>query len=292
MATNTLSDNGLSNSNLSNKTVSISAISAFQDNYIWLLANNKQAVVVDPGQAEPVAKVLMERELELTAILITHHHYDHTGGVKALLKQWPNAKLYAPSAEPLPAATAIGVTDGDTLTINELGLQFSVLSVPGHTLGHIAFYAPNGLALSAEDPADNSAAHPLLFCGDTLFSGGCGRLFEGTPEQMYQSLTRLAALPDNTSVYCTHEYTQSNLAFCHTVEPNNTDLKEYLQKVAKLRQQGVPSLPSSIGLEKAINVFLRAHVAGVAAKVQAHTGSELNEDIKVFAALRRWKDTF
>ena len=262
-------------------SVHISAISAFQDNYIWLLANNKQAVVVDPGQAEPVAQVLAERELELTAILITHHHFDHTGGVKALLTQWPNAKVYAPSSEPLPTASAIGVTDGDTVTLCELDMRFSVLSVPGHTLGHIAFYAPAGMANS-----------PLVFCGDTLFSGGCGRLFEGTPEQMYHSLTRLAALPDNTAVYCAHEYTQANLAFGHTVDPNNAELKDYLQKVAKLRQQGVPSLPSSIGQEKAINVFLRAHVAGVAARVQSHTGSELNEDIKVFAALRRWKDTF
>ena len=178
------------------------------------------------------------------------------------------------------------MADGDTVSLPELGLAFSVLSVPGHTLGHIAFYAPHGVAVSA------NAGAPLLFCGDTLFSGGCGRLFEGTPEQMYQSLTRLAALPDNTVVYCTHEYTQSNLAFCHTVEPNNAELKDYLQKIAKLRQQGVPSLPSSIGREKAINVFLRAHVAGVAARVQAHVGSELNESIKVFAALRRWKDTF
>ena len=283
-----MATSNLSNSNLSHQTVSVSAISAFQDNYIWLLANNKQAVVVDPGQAEPVARVLAERQLELTAILITHHHYDHTGGVNALLKQWPNAKLYAPSDEPLPAANAIAVTEGDTVTIAELGLKFSVLSVPGHTLGHIAFYEPTGLPL-----VDNTGAlTPLLFCGDTLFSGGCGRLFEGTPQQMHQSLSKLAALPDNTAVYCAHEYTQANLAFCHAVEPDNLDLKEYLQKVAKLRQQGLPSLPSAIGVEKAINVFLRAHVAGVAARVQAHAGSELNEDIKVFAALRRWKDTF
>lgn len=270
------------NSNVLNEDpIHISGISAFQDNYIWLLANNKQAVVVDPGQAEPVVRVLAERELELSAILITHHHYDHTGGVKDLLKQWPNAKIYAPSAEPLPAAGAMGVTDGDTVLVPELGLEFAVLSVPGHTLGHIAFYEPTGIA-----------SQPLLFCGDTLFSGGCGRLFEGTPEQMHQSLTRLTALPDATLVYCTHEYTQSNLAFGHSVEPNNAELKKHLQKIAKLRQQGVPSLPSSIGLEKAINVFLRPHVAGVKARLQAHTGLELDEDIKVFAALRRWKDDF
>lgn len=279
-------DNHLDKDRHNKHLVHVSAISAFQDNYIWLLANNKQAVVVDPGQAELVIKVLNERELELTAILITHHHYDHTGGVNALLTQWPNAKVYAPSSEPLPAVNAIGVTDGDAVPLPELGLEFAVLSVPGHTLGHIAFYASNGLISVDNIP------EPLLFCGDTLFSGGCGRLFEGTAEQMYQSLTRLSALPDNTAVYCAHEYTQSNLAFCHKVEPNNAELKNYLQKVAKLRQQGVPTLPSSVGLEKAINVFLRAHVAGVAARVQSQVGSELNDDFQVFAALRRWKDSF
>lgn len=267
-------------------TFTISPISAFQDNYIWLLANNKQAVVVDPGQAAPVAKVLAERELALTAILITHHHYDHTGGVKELLAQWPNAKVYAPSQEPLPVPNAIAVDEGDTVALAELDLTLSVMRVPGHTLGHIAFYAANGLN------NENAETEPLLFCGDTLFSGGCGRLFEGSPEQMFASLQRFVDLPDNTRVYCTHEYTQSNLAFGHQVEPNNENLKKHLQKVAKLRQQGVPTLPSSIALEKSINVFLRAHVAGVAANVQSHTGLELNEDIKVFAALRRWKDSF
>lgn len=261
--------------------VNISPIAAFQDNYIWLLVKGNQAVVVDPGQDAPVTKVLAERGLNLTAILITHHHYDHTGGVAALLKQWPDATVYAPADEPLPAANAIAVQEGDTVRLAELDLELLVMAVPGHTLGHIAFYAAN-----------HEGNAPLLFCGDTLFSGGCGRLFEGTPEQMHHSLQRLSTLPDNTRVYCTHEYTQSNLAFCHAVEPSNAQLQEYLQEVAKLRQQGIPSLPSSIAREKAINVFLRAHLPEVKAKVQAHLGAELNEDISVFAALRRWKDTF
>ena len=261
--------------------VNISAIPAFQDNYIWLLTNNKQAVVVDPGQAAPVERVLAERELTLTSILITHHHHDHTGGVKPLLANWPDAKVYAPANRPLPAQNAIAVDEGDKVALPELGLEFEVMAVPGHTLDHIAYVEPNGIA-----------GEPLLFCGDTLFSGGCGRLFEGTAAQMHHSLTRFAALPDNTRVYCAHEYTQSNLAFCHTVEKNNAELQKYLQKVAKLRQLGIPTLPSSIGLEKAINVFLRPHLDGVKAAVQAHAGAELNENIEVFAALRRWKDDF
>ncbi|WP_417614555.1 hydroxyacylglutathione hydrolase [Oceanisphaera sp.] len=261
--------------------VNISPIPAFQDNYIWLITNNKQAVVVDPGQAAPVEQVLAERELTLTGILITHHHHDHTGGVEALLDNWPQARVYAPASEPLPAQGAIAVSDGDHVTLPELGLEFEIMAVPGHTLGHIAYYEANGVA-----------GEPLLFCGDTLFSGGCGRLFEGTAEQMHHSLTRFAALPDPTRVYCTHEYTQANLAFCHAVEPNNVELQKYLQKVAKLRQQGIPTLPSSIGQEKAINVFLRPHLEGVKASAQAHEGAELNENIKVFAALRRWKDAF
>ncbi|ART79692.1 hydroxyacylglutathione hydrolase [Oceanisphaera avium] len=267
-------------------SLTIRPISAFQDNYIWLVTNNKQAVIVDPGQAEPVMQVLAEQQLELTSILITHHHYDHTGGVKELLRHWPHAKVYAPATEALPAPNAIALQDNDTFTLPELGLTFDVCLVPGHTLGHIAYFAADGV-MNAQGEAE-----PVLFCGDTLFSGGCGRLFEGSAEQMYHSLQRFSDLPNNTRVYCAHEYTQSNLTFCHQVEPNNADLKKHLQKVAKLRQQGIPTLPSSIGLEKAINVFLRAHVAGVAASAQAHTGSELNEDIKVFAALRRWKDSF
>lgn len=260
--------------------LNVSPIPAFQDNYIWLITNNNHAVVVDPGEAAPVEKILAERGLTLNAILITHHHWDHTGGVNALLKNWPQAQLYAPAAEAMPAAGGIALNDGDSVSLPALELELKVMSVPGHTLGHIAYYA--------HQPSNP----PLLFCGDTLFSGGCGRLFEGTPKQMHDSLQRLAGLPDETRVYCTHEYTQANLAFCHAVEPNNPELKKYLQYVAKLRQQGVPTLPSTMAREKAINVFLRAHLAGVRAAAQAHQGAELIGDIEVFAALRRWKDDF
>ncbi|PSJ46218.1 hydroxyacylglutathione hydrolase [Zobellella endophytica] len=253
----------------------VSPIPAFNDNYIWLISKAGRAVVVDPGDAEPVRAALAERELELDGILITHHHRDHTGGVAALCRDWPDAVLYAPAAEPMPAPGGIALKDGQRIALPALDLELQIMAVPGHTLGHIA-YCGNG----------------LLFCGDTLFSGGCGRLFEGSPQQMHESLGRLAALPDDTLVYCTHEYTQANLAFCHAVEPNNPELKKYMQKVAKLRQQGIPTLPSSIALEKAVNVFLRARIPGVRAAAQHHTMQELNEDYQVFAALRRWKDDF
>ncbi|WP_116473998.1 hydroxyacylglutathione hydrolase [Zobellella maritima] len=253
----------------------ICPIPAFNDNYIWLISKDNQAVVVDPGDAAPVMATLAERNLELAAILITHHHRDHTGGVERLLAHWPRAEVYAPAAEQLPAAGATALQDGDQVTLDALDLTLQVLAVPGHTLGHIAYYGEE-----------------LLFCGDTLFSGGCGRLFEGSPEQMHASLSRLAALPDSTRVYCTHEYTQANLAFCHAVEPNNPELQDYLKKVAKLRQQGIPTLPSNIALEKAVNVFLRPHIPAVRAAAQHHAMLELNEDSQVFAALRRWKDAF
>ncbi|MCT7655294.1 hydroxyacylglutathione hydrolase [Oceanimonas sp. NS1] len=255
--------------------MNVTPLHAFNDNYIWLIGNGRQAVVVDPGDAAPVQAALAERHLELAAILITHHHHDHTGGVSALLADWPNAPVYAPAGERLPCPGAIAVADGYNVALPMVGLELEVIAVPGHTLGHIAYYGQE-----------------LLFCGDTLFSGGCGRLFEGTPEQMHHSLQRLAALPEHTRVYCAHEYTQSNLAFCHAVEPGNAALLGYMKEVAKLRQQGVPTLPSSIGREKAINVFLRTAEPAVRAAAQVHAMAELNEDCQVFAALRRWKDHF
>ncbi|AEY01110.1 hydroxyacylglutathione hydrolase GloB [Oceanimonas sp. GK1] len=255
--------------------MNVISIRAFNDNYIWLIGNGRQAAVVDPGDAAPVQALLAERGLELVAILITHHHQDHTGGVPALLADWPDAALYAPADERLPAPGAIALHDGDPVALPALGLELRVLSVPGHTRGHIAYYG-----------------NRLLFCGDTLFSGGCGRLFEGTPEQMHQSLARLAALPDDTQVYCAHEYTQSNLAFCHAVEPDNPALLNYMKEVAKLRQQDVPTLPSTLGREKAVNVFLRTAEPAVRAAAEQQAMRELNEEHEVFAALRRWKDHF
>ncbi|WP_198650244.1 hydroxyacylglutathione hydrolase [Oceanimonas marisflavi] len=255
--------------------MNVTPLRAFNDNYIWLIGNGRQAAVVDPGDAAPVEAALAERGLELSAILITHHHHDHTGGVRELLAAWPDATLYAPAAERLPAPGAIALKEGDTVSLPALDLALQVMEVPGHTLGHIAYYGAG-----------------MLFCGDTLFSGGCGRLFDGTPEQMHRSLSRLAALPDNTHVYCTHEYTQANLAFCYAVEPDNTALLNYMKEVAKLRQQDVPTLPSAISREKAVNVFLRTAEPAVRAAAQVEAMEELNEDCQVFAALRRWKDHF
>lgn len=251
------------------------SLRAFNDNYIWLIGNGRQAAVVDPGDATPVLTALAERELALAAILITHHHHDHTGGVKQLLAQYPDVAVYAPAGERLPVPDAIALKEGDRVSLPALELELQVLEVPGHTLGHIAYYGNN-----------------MLFCGDTLFSGGCGRLFEGTPEQMYRSLSRLAALPGSTQVYCAHEYTQSNLAFCHAVEPGNTALLSYMKEVAKCRQQDVPTLPSSIERENAVNVFLRVAQPEVRAAAQMQALRELNEEHEIFAALRRWKDHF
>ena len=214
-------------------------IPAFADNYLWLLIEGDEAVVVDPGEAAPVERELAARGLRLTAILVTHWHPDHIGGVTALRKNW-DVPVYGPTAEAarIPTLTHL-LREGDALTV--LGQRFVVWETPGHTLGHIV-YVGDG----------------RLFCGDTLFSAGCGRLFEGTPEQMHASLQRLTQLRDDTQVFCTHEYTLSNLAYARTVEPQNAALLDYSARCEALRAKGQPTLPSTIGLERAINPFLRA----------------------------------
>ncbi|OIP14755.1 MAG: hydroxyacylglutathione hydrolase [Comamonadaceae bacterium CG2_30_57_122] len=250
-------------------------IPAFNDNYIWMLHDEGRALVVDPGDAKPVFEALATRGLTLEAILVTHHHNDHTGGVNAL-RQATGAQVFGPAGESMPEPLQ-RLSDG--AVINALGLRFSVLHVPGHTAGHIAYFC--------EVPAQS----PVLFCGDTLFSAGCGRLFEGTPAQMLDSLTRLAALPDATRVCCAHEYTLSSLRFALAVEPGNQTLQTYQARAQALRRDNVSTLPSSIGLEKAVNPFLRTHVPSVVHAVQqqaAHT----SDAVGVFAALRTWKDQF
>ncbi len=240
-----------------------------------MLHDESRALVVDPGDARPVFEALTERGLTLETILVTHHHHDHTGGVQAL-RQATGARVYGPVLESMPEPLQ-RLQDGDT--VQALGLRFVVLHVPGHTAGHIAYYA--------EVPAQS----PVLFCGDTLFSAGCGRLFEGTPAQMFTSLTRLAALPDATRVCCAHEYTLSSLKFALAVEPDNADLISYQGRAQELRRQLQPTLPSSIGLEKAVNPFLRTHVARVAHAVQQRD-PHTPDAVSVFAALRTWKDQF
>ena len=250
-------------------------IPAFDDNYLWLLHDGKRALVVDPGDAGPVLRALDEHALQLESILVTHHHADHTGGVDAL-REATGAQVWGPATERIPQPYT-HLTGGDTA--RALGLDFQVIDVPGHTAGHIAYYTPdvNG--------------KPLLFCGDTLFSGGCGRLFEGTPAQMLASLDKLAALPGNTVVCCTHEYTLSNLRFAMAVEPGNADLAAYQAQCISLREQGLPTLPSSMAQELLINPFLRTRQATIMTAAR-HFDASARDDTTVFAAIRQWKNQF
>ena len=248
---------------------------ALSDNYIWMLHDGRQALVVDPGVAEPVLAALHAENLQLRAILVTHHHADHTGGIDTL-RNSTGAAVYGPARETLPGPLT-PLREADKVAV--LGLQFTVLEVPGHTAGHIAYYC--GEAHEA----------PLLFCGDTLFSGGCGRLFEGTPAQMLHSLERFAALPATTRVCCTHEYTLSNLKFALAVEPDNQDLAAYQRHCAGLRASGLPTLPSRIGLELKINPFLRSHLPALQAAARHHNAS-LTAQAGAFACLRQWKNDY
>jgi hydroxyacylglutathione hydrolase len=258
--------------------IQIDALPAFTDNYIWLLQDpsSKCCAVVDPGDAAPVVDWLEQHpDWQLSDILVTHHHQDHVGGV-AQLKQRTGARVLGPAAENIPARD-IALLDNQTLTV--LGLDFKVFAVPGHTLGHIAFYHADAQA-------------PLLFCGDTLFAAGCGRLFEGTPEQMHHSLGRLTALPDNTLVYCTHEYTLSNLRFAQAVEPHNPDIAARLAEVSQWRSENRISLPSNLALERRTNPFIRTHETSVKEKADERTGTDNPSPSAVFASLRAWKDKF
>ena len=251
------------------------ALPAFADNYIWMLHDGVRAVVVDPGDAAPVQAALLRLQLQLVGILVTHHHADHVGGVNALrpLLQGP---VYGPRKEKIPTPFE-PLDEGDRVLV--LGLDFYVLDVPGHTAGHIA-YVQHG-----------AAKQPLLFCGDTLFSAGCGRLFEGTPAQMHQSLSKFAALPTDTRVCCTHEYTLSNLRFAAAVEPGNAARARYQAQCETLRADGQPTLPSSIGMELAVNPFMRCNASEVIATANA-LGSADDSPVAVLTALREWKNRF
>lgn len=258
--------------------IQIQALHAFSDNYIWLLQDTSQqrCAVVDPGDAAPVQQWLDDHpQWQLTDILITHHHNDHVGGVLAL-KASTGATVHGPAGETIPGRDT-ALNHGDRIQV--LGLELQVYAVPGHTLGHIAFYH------AASEP-------PLLFPGDTLFAAGCGRLFEGTPAQMYASLQSLAALPDSTLIYCAHEYTLSNLRFAQAVEPHNPQIAQRFDDVSALRAQNRITLPSTIGLEKLTNPFLRAHERTVKEKADERAGSAHATAQGVFTTLRGWKDKF
>lgn len=251
------------------------AVPAFTDNYIWMLHDGTSAIVVDPGDAAPVVRALDERSLKLSAIVVTHHHGDHVGGVDALRDRL-HGPVWAPATEAIPEPN-MPLRGGDTVDL--FGTSFEVIDVPGHTAGHIAYFGrPAGQA-------------PILFCGDTLFSGGCGRLFEGTPAQMHASLSRLAALPGDTRVCCAHEYTLSNLKFARAVEPGNAELIDYSARCESLRRRDLPTLPSSVSTERLVNPFLRVAQPEVRAAARAH-GATGDDAVSVLAALRQWKNEF
>ncbi len=250
-------------------------IHAFQDNYIWTLHNRQHAAVVDPGDAAPVRAHLDAHRLKLAAILCTHHHGDHVGGVRELAQVY-NVPVYGPQLENI-SCVSHPVAEGDVIAIAELNIRLDVLDIPGHTRGHVAY-----LGMGA------------VFCGDTLFGCGCGRLFEGTMAQLHHSLQRLASLPDDTRVYCAHEYTEANIRFALACEPGNAQLKKRQAEARTLRAAGLPTLPSSIALEKATNPFLRCTEQEVIQNAGREAGLELasGNEMTVFTALREWRNRF
>ena len=254
----------------------VRAVPAFRDNYIWMLcgAGNGEArrpvAIVDPGDAEPVLQALTDQDLAPVAILITHHHADHIGGVQQLLAHFA-VPVYGPAHEAIPAIV-YPLREGDRVEIPGLP-RLRVLDVPGHTAGHIAYIGEH-----------------LLLCGDTLFAGGCGRLFEGTAEQLYSSLQKIALLPDDTWIYCAHEYTLSNLNFAAEVEPDNSVLQTRIEQTRRLRQAGKATVPAELGMEKRTNPFLRCNNPTIVANAARHSGRNLAPGVETFAVLRHWKD--
>jgi hydroxyacylglutathione hydrolase len=251
----------------------IHAVAAFRDNYIWVLENGREAAAVDPGDARPVQRFLEDRSLRLTAIIGTHHHADHVGGLEELAQRW-KCPTFGPKRE-VSQHLDTRLDEGDRITVPGVDVRLQALDIPGHTAGHIAL-----------------AGEGMVFCGDTLFACGCGRLFEGTPAQMVQSLGKLAALPPQTRVYCGHEYTLANIAFAQAVEPGNRALAERRARESAKRERGIPTLPSTIGDELATNPFLRCSEPEVAAAAERHAGRRLEGPVEVFAELRQWKNNF
>lgn len=253
-------------------------IPAFSDNYIWMVRKNGHAIVVDPGESGPVIAVLDQQKLVLDAILLTHHHADHVGGVLAL-QQRTRAAVYGPATETLPACD-YKLVEGDTVELPGVGLSLRVLDIPGHTAGHIAYHG------------QFSGGKPLVFCGDTLFAAGCGRIFEGTPTQMFDSMGKLRALPLDTLVCCGHEYTLANLRWALEVEPDNTAMQRRWETAAQLRENGAPTLPSTIAAEHETNPFFRTSQTMVSNAASRYAGKQLDSDVAIFASLREWKNNF
>ncbi|MFC0398586.1 hydroxyacylglutathione hydrolase [Paraburkholderia rhizosphaerae] len=254
-------------------------VPAFEDNYIWLVSDGRNAVAVDPGEAAPVRAYLAKRGWRLSAILLTHHHRDHVGGVADLLKDQP-VPVYGPAGEAIEHLT-YRLAHGDHVSLAEPALELAVLDVPGHTSGHIAYF-------QASDPRGT----PHVFCGDTLFACGCGRLFEGTPAQMLASLDSLAALPGATEVHCAHEYTLSNIRFALACEPGNTELQAWRDEAAARRARNVPTLPTTIAHERAVNPFLRAGEPSIQATLADQLHETVTDRLSAFALMREWKNRF
>ena len=254
--------------------LSVIPVPAFTDNYIWVLHDGARAAVVDPGEARPVLDYLAREKLTLAAVLLTHHHADHIGGLAELLAQTPAAVVYAPHDERIAQVTQ-RVREGDRVTLPAPGVTFEVLEVPAHTRTHIALHGAG-----------------MLFCGDTLFACGCGRLFEGTPAQMHAALSKFATLPGETRVYCGHEYTLANIAFARAAEPGNSALVDLEAHCKALRARGEPTLPSTIAQERAMNPFMRVAAPGVVATASRQAGRALADPVAVLGALREWKNNF
>lgn len=252
--------------------MTIYPISTLDDNYVWVLVEQNHVAVVCPGEAQPVLDFIADKQLTLDAILVTHNHWDHVDGIEGIKAQWPDADVYGPANEFVPHKT-VDLKDGDQVSLFNGLVTLNVWDIPGHTAGHIAFLGEG-----------------YVFCGDTIFSAGCGRIFNGTIEQLYESIKRLRELPDYTLIYCAHEYTIDNLGFAEWTEPNNQAVTQYLSEVESKRRQNLPSVPSSMAVEKAINPFLRFDVPEVIASVQKNWRDNVSSEAAVFAALRQWKD--
>ena len=255
------------------RSFEIVPLRAFADNYIWTIRDERRAAVVDPGDARPVLDYLEREKLELVAILNTHHHADHVGGNAGLLARW-KVPVFGPHDERIREVTR-ALKDGERCTLPHFGIEFEILEIPAHTRTHIAFHGGG-----------------MLFCGDTLFAAGCGRLFEGTPRQMHDSLTRLMRLPDDTQVYCGHEYTRANVRFARAADPDNAALRALESRAKELRDQDLPTLPSTIGQEKATNPFVRVREPAVIAAANRFAGKTLNDPASVLGAMREWKNGF